>query len=338
MGGQILEKTAPFELGETDCINLDNFKIDLSQPVPDPHPLFTINQIIITSPGNIEVIKGGAKSAKSFLVACLVAAFVSDKRILGITANPIDGRNKIIILDTEQSLSHVHKMARRILRLAGYQTDINHPNLEVYYLKELDTTQRFEMLRNAVTDPQAGIVFLDGAIDIVFDFNDLRESTQVRDELMQLVAVNQIALFAVIHTNKRDANSRGHFGAMLEQKSETTIQLSKQDTVFTASAAYTRNEPFDDIQFIIDGEGMPIEVDSRIDKKEIAAQKQRENFKHILSGQKLMEYSEMVTCYCEVSGLSEPTAKRHIGAAVLSKWIKKEHSGSYSLNNNTDEF
>ncbi len=327
-------KLEPWEFGDfpnDDRTQLSNYKIDLTNPVPDPHPLLSLNGVMFASPANLNVIKGGAKSAKSFLVSIIVAVFISGRTILGIKAIPIEGKTKVVILDTEQSISHVHKLVRRIMRLAGLPMDKNNPNLDVYHLKEMDTQQRFDALRTVVTDPQAGIIILDGAVDIIFDFNDIRESTEVRDELMQLVSVNQIALFNIIHTNKRDANSRGHFGAMLEQKSETTLQLSKEKDIFTVSGAYTRNAPLDDIQFIIDGEGMPQQLDVKQDKQEAGKQIIINDFRFTLSGHKLMEYGELVTAYAEVSGKSYATAKRHIGQAVKSKWIIKS-SGSYSYN------
>ena len=307
-----------------------SYAIDLSKPPPPLHPLLTINGTIIASPGNIILIKGFAKAEKSFCSALFCSAFISEYPILNIEAEPIEGRLKIVFIDTEQSLPHTHIFARRVHRLAGYRTDRNHPNFEVHYLKELNTQQRFDVLREVAKDSMTGVIILDGAVDIISDFNDLKESTKVRDELMQMVAANNIALIAVIHTNKRDANSRGHFGAMLEQKSETTIQLSKDENVFTVAAAYTRNMPFDELRFIIDDNGLPQLIEN-FNKKEIESMKQQENFTLLLSGQKLMDYKELVKEYSELSGLSEPTAKRHISKAIKNKLLMKI-SGSYTLN------
>jgi hypothetical protein len=326
MAGNQNSEQAPFDIKP--------YKINLSIPVPEPHELLKINGTIIASPGNIIVIKGGAKAAKSFFVAVSIAAFIlnkSIKSILGIEGNPLSGRNKIILLDTEQSLAHVHKLAKRVHRLSGFDTTIDNPNFEIYYLKELNTAERFNALRTAVNDPEAGIVFLDGAIDIIFDWNDLKESTEVRDELMQMVGKNNIALVAVIHTNKRDNNSRGHFGAMLEQKSETTIQLSKTDNIFTVSPAYTRNQPFDEIQFIIDESGLPklVDIDSKADKAMALELKKQTNF-HFALEKRSLSHTELIAEYSEVSGYATNTAKTHISEAIKKRWIFKNDSGTYS--------
>ncbi len=318
--------------GEDFLSFLPLLKIDLANPEPEPEDVLSSGGNIFASPGNILVVKAPSKAGKSTIIAVIVAAFISHKTILGIKGNPIDGRRKCIILDSEQSKSHVHKMTRKIHRLADLSTDQNNPLLEVYYLKELDTNQRLKVLGEVMKDREIGLIVVDGIIDFIHDFNDITESTALRDELQKIVAENNTVLISVIHTNKRDNNSRGHIGAMLEQKSETTLQLTKDGSIFNVVPAYTRNAPIDEFSFIINGEGMPEPFDQQADRQLIGRLKRKKDFSHVLSGQSLLTYQQLVDDYREYTGTAERTAKLHIKEAIDSSTIVKHPtSGKYSL-------
>jgi hypothetical protein len=334
-----------FELGQADSVetkrstpsdNLDisQYRIDLTIQIEEPHPLIEIDGITAISPDSIVVIKAASKSGKSFVSSSLAAAFIHPGiEVLKFKASPLAGRTKVVYLDTEQSLAHVHKLARRVHRLAELEIDKNVPNFEIYYLKELDTAQKHEALIKTASDPQVGLIILDGIVDIVYDFNDLKEATRMRDLLMQLVSKNKVALIAVIHTNKHDANSRGHWGGILEQKSETTFQITKQDGIFTVTPAYTRNAPFDEFQFIINFEGIPELVNEKVDRAAKAIFKKRNDLTFVLSGQKRLKYEMLVLEYSQIASTSERTAKRHISEALRSSWIMKDNTGNYLLSN-----
>jgi len=339
--GNFTEIPEGYEFGqEVSTVDVKQYLIDLSIHEPDPHPVISIDDNTVFSPGNIGVIKAGSKQGKTWIVSTIVAAFIVTEKILKFVGNPLKNKCKAVIIDTEQGKSHVHRVARRIHKMAGIPTDQNYKLLEIYYLKEQDTQQRRDILLQIAKDQEIGLIVVDGIIDLIFDFNDITESTEFRDELMHLVSVNNIVLISVIHTNKRDMNSRGHIGAMLEQKSETTIQLSKNDGIFTVSGAYTRNQPFDDFSFIIDQDNLPELIDQKHDKKLAEANRKRSNFAFVLSGQKLLSYNDLVSEYCEFTGLKERSTANHIKEARLNNWITKHQSGLYSLgqfNKETDD-
>jgi len=331
-----LTETKTFQGSPVVLNDYKSHQIDLSKPVPEPHAVLKGNGQPICTPGNTVVIKAGTKQGKTWVISAMIAAFALSGQVLMFVGNPLPNRWKAVLIDTEQSRSHVHKVARRIHTMAGLPVDQNSPLIEIYYLKELDTKQRREILYKIAQDPEVGLIVVDGIIDLIFDFNDIAESTKLRDELMKLVSVNDIVLVSVIHTNKRDANSRGHIGAMLEQKSETTIQVRKEGEIFTIEGVYTRNPPFDEFSFVISPDGLPELIDQKADKRLAESYKRRANFAFVLSGQKLLSYNDLVRDYSEFTGLRERSTANHIKEARENYWIIKHESGFYSLaNSNT---
>ena len=57
--------------------------------------------------------------------------------------------------------------------------------------------------------------------------------------------------------------------------------------------------------------------------------KKKSDFEYILSGQKSLSYTALMTEYMIISGLSEPSAKRDIGNATKDGWIIKGRDENY---------
>lgn len=61
---------------------------------------------------------------------------------------------------------------------------------------------------------------IDGVADLLEDFNDVGQSSEIINSLMRLSAENDVAIINVLHTNKRkdDSDMKGHLGTLLLQK------------------------------------------------------------------------------------------------------------------------
>ncbi len=150
---------------------------------------------------------------------------------------------------------------------------------------------------------------------------------------MKLVKQNNIFFLGVIHENKKDANSRGHWGAFLEQKSETTLQIVKDGDYFEISPAYCRNVDFEPFGFhIVDGIPQPADA---CDRPNPLHTKQQNIFRKILTGTSTMSYSELVEKYIDHSGLRADSAKKHIALQYSNGFLEKAN-GAYWIKNNTE--
>lgn len=308
------------------------YRIDLSENVPDPHPLLSVNGVMAFSPQNISVNKGKAKQGKTFTNVILASAFIAG-RCGAVTSQPLPNRAKVKILDTEQGTAHVHRVARRIHRLCGFSTSENNPFVEVYAIKDIDYKQRFELLKTVANDPQTGLIIVDGIVDMMLDFNDLAESSRIRDEILRLVKETDTHIIFTIHTNKADNNSRGHAGAILEQKSQTVLITEKDGDFFSVTPAYCRDMPFEPFGFRI-SDGLPIEADAT-DRPNPNHTKQREVFKKILTGTSTMPYKELIANYIDHTGLKEDSAKKHIALHYSNGFLDK-NNGAYWIKNNSE--
>ena len=73
--------------------------------------------------GNFSASIGKAKSKKTFNVSAIAAAALKNGTVLHYRACFLEGKRKILYVDTEQGKNHCQIVLNRILRLAGRQLD-----------------------------------------------------------------------------------------------------------------------------------------------------------------------------------------------------------------------
>lgn len=147
--------------------------------------------------------------------------------------------------------------------------------------ENVETTRKAIRLKIKYFRPD--IVFLDGIVDCISDFNDPTESKQYLTELAKIALEYNCAICCVIHTNPGDESKmRGHLGTMLGQKASDVIQCikTKKDdgsVVFEISQTENRNNAdFSKFAFAIEmrkdvsGELISVPVKSYVSVKEKA--------------------------------------------------------------------
>lgn len=308
--------------------NVSSLLIDLSVPIPDPQPIVLIWGNLAMSRGNISSVVGLAKSRKTFLTAAITSGFLSNSDFLGFDT-PATG--KVLFVDTEQSRSHVGKVARRILRSIGLPTDRNHDKLLVAALRELTPDQRREATRELLRRYKPDLVVLDGVADLVNDPNDLHESENLVCELMRWSSEYDNHIICVLHTNPGGTKARGHLGSSLLRKSETVMLVEADGDTSVVKPQYCRNEPFSEFAFRVNASGLP----------ELCGMPEpapKENiFNEIMEAGKVYSYSELTGILVNIESLKPDTAKKRIQRAVKSGYITKNQVGGYYLPSATKE-
>lgn len=79
---------------------------------------------------------GKAKSKKTFNVSAIAAAALKNGIVLHYRACFLEGKRKILYVDTEQGNNHCQKVLDRILRLAGLPKDCDADNLTMLALRK----------------------------------------------------------------------------------------------------------------------------------------------------------------------------------------------------------
>lgn len=243
-------------------INYKDYMIDVTAIPPPPKPILSIKQldhnyeqtlIPILNRGDISLLSGLQKSRKTFLCSCIISAMIK-----GSYSNLLFSQNvrKVAYIDTEQGDYHAGKTANRI-------HNITKSNFNYLKLRTLNPKERKEVIEDLLLqNKDIDFVIIDGLVDLLYDFNNLKESQDTIQWLMKLSTSTDTHILNVLHTNFGENNKpRGHLGSIATQKVETHLHIEKIKeegrTLSLISAKDTRDKEFNPFELEIDGLGIP---------------------------------------------------------------------------------
>lgn len=259
-----------------------NYKILPGEYYEQPKPALELfNQEencwnIMGTYGNISMLKGKAKSKKTFLLTLIVSAAVkSDAIDKFIRYNNPGAKTNILYFDTEQHKSDVNLVLERICKLSEYKRPTN---LHAYALRSMGPAERLKAVEELIYDTEdLGVVVLDGIRDLVVSINDESESSALVSKLMKWSEELNIHIITVLHENPSSDKARGHLGTEMMNKAETVIGIENDSEDYRSSFVrpeMTRKAPFKAFKIVIGDMGTP-----RIDSSTIILDKKKKSIK-----------------------------------------------------------
>lgn len=227
--------------------------IDPNEEINDAETILSIQNGYTLRPiftrGNISTVIGKAKSRKTFYNTMIGAAIIK-----GSLYNKFISKQgfKIVFFDTEQGRKRSQKVGHRIIKLTG-----TNERLTVISMRPYSTQERIEIIEEYFLNNKIDFAVIDGIRDLVKDFNNIAECTEILNHLLRWSEVYQNHITNVLHMNKTDFNARGTLGTELINKSETIIEISKDSNYSVVKPVYMRDEDFDPFMFTVEN-GLPI--------------------------------------------------------------------------------
>lgn len=230
------------------------FDFDDTVRYEEPPYLFEYNGTGFSPLGGIQALSGQKKNGKSIFVTTLIATLLNNDKEQGRFASRFPGLRVrqstvgtlghepvILYVDTEQERENTSKVVERAKWLNEMPPYTHCPRLNIQWLREMPDGQdvastRWEAIKWKIAQVHPDIVFIDGLRDLVHDFNDLTESAQIINELMNLASKNNMCIWCTLHMNPRpsaddDSKMRGHLGTELGNKvSDTFVVKKTKDT------------------------------------------------------------------------------------------------------------
>ena len=133
-------------------------------------------------------------------------------------------------------------------------------------LRSINHKTRIEFIEYYLSQKieRPSLVIIDGIADLVSDSNNISESNEVVQQLMEWSAKYKCHIINVIHQSFGSQKlGTGHLGSFLEKKAETVIQLEantvNKDWV-TVKCGRSRGYAFETFSFQVNDLGLPIIV------------------------------------------------------------------------------
>ena len=313
----------------------ERYLIDLAQTYLEPDFLIKSNGAGILARGDIAAIKAKSKNGKSFV--CSIFASV----VLGTpwgSLQATEDNGKALYFDTEMNKANTAKLARRVHALCGLDIHSNSDRFKVYALRSMDMQNRLTFIQKRIEEERPSFVVIDGIVDLLQDFNDIKQSSDVIQSVMRISADYNCSVLFVLHENKSDENMRGHIGTMSAQKCADVFQVEKQkDGTFNVTECECRNISISDFSFAIDSQGIPRSVQTQkqlqaVENSAVKEAKLRQTFSEIFSDKEMnvIRYSDLVPLVKLYFAVEERQAKDKIRVAKESGVLIVNNDG-YSL-------
>ena len=330
-------------------------RFNLANPPAEDPWILKLAGVEILHPGNILSIIAPQKSGKSTTQSAIIASLfgLPEADFLGFQGRVPEGQ-KVIHFDTEQSARDHFAMMVRTLRRARWT---NFPAwFSSLHIRRFSSTDRRKIMlsaaRKAHKEGGLALLMVDGLVDLLQDFNDVREATGLINDLMEICEETDCAIVSTLHVNpgsqkgKESDKGRGHLGTMLEQKSETILLLKKDIvqgvdhiTLATKDARHggIKEPPVfrwcDQAKMHVSvplGDGftaVPSLAQTNADRLAVLA---RDIFDGWEGG--MMPFTMIRERAMQVGSLPSRTAERRINEMLRAGLVTKSTSGHYALN------
>lgn len=255
------------------------YLLDATQNYPEPFYMLEYKGVPFSTLGGIQALSGQKKNGKTFVLAQLMAAILSDggqrtqqylaglqvpDRTITYLREKHHDRHylpSVLYIDTEMEKLNSAKVLRRVHWLCGWQMDVPNDRFHVLWLRgvtdvkdsegkvaERAYAKRYRLIRQAIEMLHPDAVFIDGIRDIIGDFNDNKESAQLVGELMALAEKQGICIWNTLHMNPRPGNDdeskmRGHLGTELGNKiTDTLVSIKSKQADGTVTFTVKQND------------------------------------------------------------------------------------------------
>lgn len=249
------------------------------QTSPIPYTL-EVNGFKCAPKDGIVVVTGLSGRGKTTFLTMVESAYLGDKtrNIKCLIEKP-----KVLVADTEQEKYFCQMNVQRLARMANYNLETLKNSKTFFYLR-LRETANVEEIRKAlcyhIYKVKPDVLVIDGALDLVVNFNNNEECDLLIRALMQIADFYHICIWLVLHKNPNDFKMAGHLGSTVERKATDVFECSKKrhtsPTVFEVRQQKHRGQDIPPMCFMLkdvgNGLSLPFTINSA--GKEIENQKE----------------------------------------------------------------
>jgi hypothetical protein len=203
-------------------------QFDYFKPIESPDPLLVFwsegKKYPVGGRGMIGGLIGPEKAGKTFVASKIIESHLTNGSERLNFETRMSGN--IMLFDTEQSAFFFDYNQRRIHKSAGLTG--NTSKYSAYLLRRWSPMERVLAMEHIIYNtPGIDTVFIDGIVDMLDDYNDLKQSEAAMGAMMRWSFDLNIMLLGVLHVNKGDGKIRGHIGSAFKNKCDFLIKVEQ---------------------------------------------------------------------------------------------------------------
>lgn len=295
-----------------------------NQHTPDKQQIFlSINDKIVGVNQSFVVYSGLPKGGKTTYIAATIASYISNTNIFGIGLKLPAEKQHLVLFDTESSEYDFYKNIDKIKHFAN--TNVLDSNMfTAFALREDNSIDiKHMIIAYLESNKNTGCVVIDGLLDLCIDYNDVKDSRNTIQFLKYITKKYNCFVLCVLHLGKKDLQTLGHLGSMVDRYANSVIKIekNKESQTFDMSSSFMRS----DVDF------EPISIRYFENSGYQLAEKESENKQHTYKEWTLLEhkarvnkimlekgiqYKDLILSLKELENIGDNAAKK-----IVSKWI-----------------
>ena len=272
------------------------YELDFAKPYKPPRFTLSWKGVPFAPLKGIHNITGQSGNGKTMTIAQFMAAILCGEvgQLRYELADEIP-HPFVLYIDTEMEEDNTIALKNRVLSMAGRDVNQQYDDFKIIEMRDVDDIPqvddkgnpvldkkgrqmtinpaivRWRMILKAIWEYRPTVVFIDGLLDVVADFNDNIECQLLIFKCMKLASHYDISLWCVLHQNPGGEKLVGHLGSFLERKVTDVIQTKKikddksGDVTFEVKQKKARSQDFADWSFRVlpvNSWGMPEQIDT----------------------------------------------------------------------------
>ena len=228
--------------------------LDLKKDQIQTHYTLSYNGAKFAPLGGIHALTGQAGHGKTAFFTMLMVAVLKGE-YCGLRYELNEEHPVVLYIDTEMEEGNTQMVVRRLYKMMGWDRKEDQDQFYVVRLREEDDAEmRWKKTLKAIYQFRPTVVFLDGFIDVLKDFNDNKECAERIYQDMKAASFYNLSFWNILHQNPGSTKMVGHSGSFLERKTTDVfmVQKDKEGSVvsFTAKQLKARGKDVEDLQYM----------------------------------------------------------------------------------------
>ena len=222
-------------------IDISKDFLDFTEPYQKPHPTLSKDGIPFAPLGGIHAITGQSGHGKTMTFTQFMTAILSGEfGGLRCELDP-DIRRSVLYIDTEMEKDNTIAVKNRVCELIGRNPQQSYDDFKILMLRETEEAiDRWRKTLQAIYEVRPTVVFIDGLLDLVNDFNKNDECQRLIYRCMQVASHYNISVWCLVHQNPGNTTKLvGHLGSMLERKVTDVFTTIKETNDKTGDVTFT---------------------------------------------------------------------------------------------------
>ena len=200
--------------------------LDFTKPYRPPRWTLSHAGIPFGKIGDLHVIQGKAGHGKTALMTQFMATLLCGS--FGRLKCELKDPASVLYIDTEMSEDDTIAIKNRVCSLAGIPHDKPNDRFKVVRLRETeDAHERWRQVLKVIWEVHPTVCFLDGALDIVNDYNSQDECQPIIRKCMMLVTHYDMSMWCVLHENPMAEKMVGTLGSIMQRKVTEAFSVRK---------------------------------------------------------------------------------------------------------------